>query len=389
MNSDAKLTAGAPRAPVLLSPLRALLTCFLLMLSSAAWAKTVTDIDGNRVEIPDHPQRIVLGESRMLYTLALLEPGDPFQHIVAWPQDLKKYDSQTWNSFARQFPQMLKIPSLGSGGPNAINPEQILALQPDVVILPSLARYDDADLRLVTMLKAAHIPVVKIDLRVHLLKNTRRSVEIFGEVLNQQARAQAFNRFYDQHMQVIRERLARYQGAKPSVLLQLHLGRRNECCVTAINGSLGELLNAAGGDNIASKTQHGVFGRLSEESVIAAQPEYYFATGFGDNASQGLLKLGPEVAHKTVLSSFKQLTAQQNGLRELTAVKNGHSAVIWMNFYLSPWHIAATEFMAKTLYPQLFTDIDPENTLQQIFHDFLPIPYSGTYFTPIPPANNK
>lgn len=385
MNFDSIVTTGARRAPALL----ALLLLLQLALTSNAWAKTITDIDGNRVAIPDHPQRIILGESRMLYTLALLEPGDPFQHIVAWPQDLKKYDSQTWNSFARRFPQMLKIPSLGSGGPNAINPEQILALKPDVVILPSLARYDDADLRLVTMLKAAHIPVVKIDLRVHLLKNTRRSVEIFGEVLNQQARAQAFNRFYDKHMQVIDERLAGYHGSKPSVLLQLHLGRRNECCVTAINGSLGELLNAAGGDNIASKTQHGVFGRLTEEKVIAAQPDYYFATGFADNASQGLLKLGPDVAAETVLTSFKQLTAQQNGLRELTALRNGHAAVIWMNFYLSPWHIAATEFMAKTLYPQLFTDVEPEQTLQQIFRDFLPIPYSGTYFRIIPVTHNK
>lgn len=384
MSSDSVVKAGARRAPSLWGPMLIVLACFLLVLSSAALAKTVTDIDGNQVDIPDHPQRILLGESRMLYTLALLEPGNPFQHIVAWPQDLKKYDSQTWNSFARQFPQMLKIPSLGSGGPNAINPEQILALKPDVVILPSLARYDDADLRLVSMLKAAHIPVVKIDLRVHLLKNTRRSVEIFGEVLNQQARAQAFNRFYDAHMQVIRDRLASYHGAKPSVLLQLHLGRRNECCVTAVNGSLGELLNAAGGDNIAAKTQHGVFGRLSEEMVIAAQPDYYFATGFGDNEAQGLLKLGPEVALPAVQSSFAQLTSQQNGLRELAALRNGHSAVIWMNFYLSPWHIAATEFMAKTLYPQLFADVEPEQTLKQIFHDFLPIPYSGTYFTQIP-----
>ncbi|ORM62846.1 hypothetical protein HA45_16320 [Pantoea rodasii] len=368
----------------MLGPFLRVLACFLLVLSSAALAKNVTDIDGNQVEIPDHPQRIVLGESRMLYTLAMLEPGNPFQHIVAWPQDLKKYDSQTWNSFARQFPQMLKIPSLGSGGPNAINPEQILSLKPDVVILPSLARYDDADLRLVSMLKAAHIPVVKVDLRVHLLKNTRRSVEIFGEVLNQQARAQAFNRFYDAHMQVIRERLARYEGPKPSVLLQLHLGRRNECCVTAVNGSLGELLNAAGGANIAAQTQHGVFGRLSEEMVIAAQPDYYFATGFGDSHAQGLLKLGPEVEAPDVQSSFTQLTSQQNGLRELNALRNGHSAVIWMNFYLSPWHIAATEFMAKTLYPQLFADVEPEQTLKQIFHDFLPIPYSGTYFMQIP-----
>jgi iron complex transport system substrate-binding protein len=36
--------------------------------------------------------------------------------------------------------------------------------------------------------------------------------------------------------------------------------------------------------------------------------------------------------------------------------------------------------MAKTLYPELFADIEPEHTLKQIFHDYLPIPYSGTFF---------
>jgi len=105
----------------------------LLAFSTSALARVITDIDGNRVEIPDNPQRIVLGESRMLYTLALLAPDDPFRHIVGWPRDLQKYDSQTWNSFAQRFPQMLNIPTLGSGGPQAINPEQILALRPDVV----------------------------------------------------------------------------------------------------------------------------------------------------------------------------------------------------------------------------------------------------------------
>lgn len=384
MNSESDITAGAQRRPALAGPVLFVLACFLLVLSTAALARTLTDIDGHQVTIPDRPQRIVLGESRMLYTLALLVPDNPLQHIVAWPQDLKKYDSQTWNMFARQFPQMLNIPALGSGGPNAINPEQILALKPDVVILPSLARYDDADRRLVATLNAAHIPVVKIDLRVHLLKNTPRSVEILGDVFNQQARAQAFNRFYAAHMAVIHQRLEHYKGAKPSVLLQLHLGRRNECCVTAINGSLGELLNAAGGDNIARATQQGVFGRLSEEQVIAAQPDVYFATGFGNNDAQGLLKLGPDIAPDAVVESFTRLTSQQNGLRELNALRNGHAAAIWMNFYLSPWHIAATEFMAKTLYPQLFADIEPEQTLRQLFRDFLPIPYSGTYFMMLP-----
>jgi iron complex transport system substrate-binding protein len=354
---------------------------FMLLLTGfGVQARTVIDIDGNHVDIPDNPQRIVLGESRMLYTLALLETGDPVRRIVGWPLDLKKYDSQTWDIFAQRFPHILTIPSLGLGGTNDMNPEKVLALKPDLVILPSLARYDDADLRLKEMLNAAHIPIVKIDLRVHLLKNTTRSVSILGEVLNQTARAQAFNHFYDTHMQVIHDRLAAYSGHKPTVLLQLHLGRRNECCVTAVKGSLGELLNFAGGDNIASKTVQGVFGQLNEETVIMAQPEVYFATGAGSPDDQNDLKLGPAISPEMAQQSLWELTARQNGLRELKALHNGRTGMIWHNFYLSPWHVAATEFMAKTLYPDVFADIEPEQTLKQIFHDYLPIPYTGTYF---------
>lgn len=364
----------------------ALLLIAGVLLSPILSAKTLIDIDGNKVTIPDRPQRIILGESRMLYTLALLAPDNPLQHIAGWPRDLLKYDAQMWRRFEQRYPQINTIPSLGSGGPAAINPEQIVALNPDVVILPSLARYDDADARLLTVLKAANIPVVKVDLRVQLLKNTPRSVEILGEVLNQPARAAAFNRFYQTHMNVIATRLAKYHGPRPSVLLQLHLGRRNECCVTAITGSLGELLQFAGGKNIAAKTLHGVYGRLSEESVIAAQPDYYFATGFSDNRSTGLLKMGPEVAPAAALNSFHQLTDQQKALRGLTALHNGQAGAFWMNFYLSPWHVVAAEFMAKALYPQLFADLNPQQTLETLFHDFLALPADGTWFIQVPSA---
>ena len=374
------------------NPLPNLLHCTLLLLSLTcltppAGARTLTDITGQRVSVPDHPQRIVLGESRMLYSVALLTSGNPLQHIVGWPQDLKKYDPQTWEIFVRHFPQMLNIPGLGLDGVNDINPEQVIALKPDLVILPQLARNNDAGQQLERMLKAAHIPVLKIDTRVQLLKNSERSMTLLGEVFNQPQRAADFNRFYRSHMQRIASRLASYHGPKPTVLLQLHLGRRSECCVTAVNGSLGELLRFAGGDNIASRQVKGVFGRLSEEQVIAAQPDYYFATGNGAPGESGALTLGPAVTAAQTRQSLLTLTRQQNGLKQLSALRNGEAGALWHNFYLSPWHVVATEFFATTLYPQLFRDVDPEQTLKQMFHDFLPIPYSGSYLYRLAPAD--
>lgn len=85
-------------------------------------------------------QRIVLGESRMLYNITLLTPGNPLQPIVGWPQ---------------------------------------------------LARNSEGGLQL----EATNIPVLKVNLRVKLLKNRERSMTLPGEVFTQPQRADDFNRF--------------------------------------------------------------------------------------------------------------------------------------------------------------------------------------------------
>ncbi|EIS21763.1 periplasmic binding family protein, partial [Yersinia pestis PY-52] len=250
-----------------------------LLCTWAVSAKTITDITGQRIEIPDNPQRIVLGESRMLYTLALLEPGYPAARVVGWPLDLKKYDPQSWALYTDKFPQMTHIPALGSTGLRDINPEKVLELAPDLVILPVLAKTTHEEIALISLLKQAHIPVIRVDLRVDLLNHTIPSLRLLGEALNRQDRAEAFISLYQSHMDRIHQRIAAYQGPHPSVLLQLHLGRGDECCTTTLKGNLGQLLEFAGGNNIAAAQVKGVFGQLSEEYVLARSPEIYIATG--------------------------------------------------------------------------------------------------------------
>ncbi|MDU4093719.1 MAG: hypothetical protein E7H57_10675, partial [Pantoea sp.] len=91
------------------------LLLLLLLLSYSLFARQVIDITGTSVTVPDRPQRIILGESRMLYTLALLQPGYPAAHIAGWPGDLAKYDTQSWQQYVQRFPQIAQIPLLGSG----------------------------------------------------------------------------------------------------------------------------------------------------------------------------------------------------------------------------------------------------------------------------------
>lgn len=362
--------------------LKTALLALLMLGSVAAPAKTVTDILNRRVTVPENPQRIVVGESRMIYTLALVEEGNPTRRIVGWPADLKKYDAQTWARYAAAFPSMADIPLIGNASYGRVSVEKVIALQPDLVILPVYAKRETQHDAVEQQLTAAGIPVIYIDTRVDLLHNTVPSLRLLGEVLNDQPKAARFITFYQQHMQHIADRLAAANPPKPRVMLQLHLGRRESCCTTVSHGNLADLLAFAGGDNIAAGRFGSVYGELNPEAVIAANPDIYVATGLGGAQA---LQLGPEVKAESARRTFRTALAQQPILSQLTAIKEGKTLAVWHNFYLSPWHLLDVELFAKRFHPALFHDLDPQETLDEMNRLFLPVPETGTYWTTTEP----
>ncbi|MGT3244166.1 ABC transporter substrate-binding protein [Yersinia enterocolitica] len=366
-----------------------LLVFCLLSFTLTSQAKSVTDILGRQVIVPDNPQRIILGESRMLYTLALLEPGNPAQRVIGWPADLERFDAQSWQLYSQKFPEIAKISIIGSGNIRQINVERLIQLQPDLIILPRFARAEGDDGTLAGLTKAG-IPVIYVDLRVDLLKHTVPSIKLLGEVLNRQARAEQFIIFYQQHMQIIQQRLANYQGRKPTVMLHLHLGRRESCCTTASKGNLGDLIAFAGGDNIAVSRINTVYGELNPENVLQANPDIYIATGMAGPTGKRFssLQLGPLVNAEQAQHSFQQVLSEQPILSHLNAVTQGRAYSIWHNFYLSPYHVVAVEMFAKVFYPDLFADINPQQTFQQLYQQFLPLPFSGIYWSQLENENN-
>lgn len=353
----------------------------LLLASSVVQAKTVTDILQRHVAIPDNPQRIVVGEGRMIYTLALVEEGNPVKRVVGWPGDLQRLDRQTWDRYTTAFPAIKTIPVIGNANYSQISVEKIIALRPDLVILPVYAKQASNHDSFQQQLTDAGIPVIYIDTRVEQLKNTVPSLKILGEALNDQAKAQRFIAFYQQHMNLIRDRLQQAKPVRPSVMLQLHIGRREVCCTTVGHGNMADLLAFAGGDNIAAGRFSSVFGQISPESVIAANPQVYVVTGMGGAEQSGQLQLGPQVNPMQAQQSFAQALQRETLLSSLPAIRNGRAIAVWHNFYMSPWHLLDVEIFAKAFHPELFSDLDPQKTLEEMNREFLPIPEKGTYWT--------
>jgi iron complex transport system substrate-binding protein len=96
---------------------------------------TVTDIAGRTVEVDKDPDHIVLGEGRIIYSLALLDNKNPFERVVGWKDDMINYDPDAWNKYKAAFPEATDIARLGSPYSDEWNLESVITLDADVVFM--------------------------------------------------------------------------------------------------------------------------------------------------------------------------------------------------------------------------------------------------------------
>src|SRR5471030_338474 len=371
----------------------ATLSVVLGLFSAESLAVTVTDIAGRTVTVPDNVQRIVLGEGRLFYAVSLLEGQKPFDRIVGWQGDFRKLDTQTYAVYRAKFPQVDNIPLIGTTTADSISPETVLTLRPDIAIFGLAGHGPGKSSALVGQLEKAGVPVVFVDFRTSPLKNTLPSMELLGKVLNREKQAQDYIAFYQNKIKRVTNVTGKIAPEnKPKVFIELRASTTYECCCSAGNGNMGDFIDLAGGDNIAKPLLPGPLGLVNLEKVIATQPDIYIASGGSapqkaadndsvvENKPPTSLTLGAQVTPSQAQASLTPLL-QRKGISTLKAVEEGHSFGIWHNYYNSPYNVLAVQTFAKWFYPQQFADLDPEQTMKQMYKQFLAVEPSGTYWT--------
>lgn len=338
-------------------------------------AGEVTDILGRKVNVPDHVERIVLGESRLSHVLGLLDRDNPFAHVVGWQNDLRKLDPHTFEALKQKFPAIADIPLIGQASEVSVNVETILNLKPDLVIFSVAGEGPKAKSPIADTLAQAGIAVVYVDFRVSPVVNTPKSIELIGQAIGREAEAKAFSDFYAQHLDRITSRVsALKEEQKPAVFAELLAGVWQAPGHTTGNGGLGQFITTVGGRNIASAIVPGAIGDVSVEYVLKANPDVYVVTG---NREPGLV-LGAGVGEDEAKASLNKVLERPE-FRELRAVKDGKAYGLWHDFYNSPYNIVAIEALAKWIHPDLFKDIDPAKTQEELYGTFTTIGADGTY----------
>ena len=167
----------------------------------------LTDVAGRTVTIDMPVERVILGEGRQIYIVAALQPGNPFQRIIGWRDDLRRADADTYIKYKEIFPELADIAEFGSPTSGEFSVEQAIALQADVVTLNlgSLERATEAGM--IDQLEEVGIPVVVIDFRQEPLENTVPSTILLGRLFGQEERAQEIVDFYLQQVNLVYSRI--------------------------------------------------------------------------------------------------------------------------------------------------------------------------------------
>lgn len=341
----------------------------------------ITDIAGRDVVLTQAAQRFVMSEGRYVVPLSIVRPENPVAGLVGLMSNIGLANPQLEEQVFTRFPEAKNIANFGGRAENSVSVERIIDLAPEVAIFGLQDHGPGSrNAELLTQLDAAGIKVVFIDFRMDPLKNTRRSIEILGQIFAQEENAQAYIAYYQQKLDQITETVAQLE-TRPSVFFQAHAGRF-DCCVAFADGMLGPFIEAAGGNNIADAVAPGPTSVHTEEFLLTQDPDIWITSASGTisdyQAGKKPVALGFGMTTETAqisLASFLDKPAFQ----ALTAVKQGRAYAIWHNYYNSPLNIVALEAFAKWIHPDAFSDLSPEQSMQEIQQKFTQFDIKGIY----------
>ncbi len=354
-----------------------------------AWAEgtlTVTDLVGRTVELPHNPQRVILGEGRLLYATSILDRDDPVERLAGWAEDMIINDPGTYRAFRAAFPHLEDLPRFANAYAADFSAELAISLEADLIILPLGGYYRAVDGNLLATLEAAEIPTIFVDLREDMLENTAPTMALLGRIFDREEVAQRFNDFYLRETRKVTMPATRIAPKdRPLVIMERAQGIGTSCCNTYGAGNLGRLVDVAGGNNWGSSRFPGTGGEISLETILAEDPPVIIGTGADWSEARPestAVRFGYELSADQARTELARL-ATRPGWEELQAVTSGNFHSVWHQFYTGPLHLVALQLFATWLHPDepAFAEVDPEATMRTFHEEFLPIPYTGVFWT--------
>ena len=334
----------------------------------------VTDLKGRTVTLPANIERVVVTFNLEEYLAVTGEAG--VDKLVGWSHKYwKGRRDDAYNAYTKALPALESIPDVGYNGDISI--EAIISLQPDVVLASATGANYNALEPAFDLLHQAGIEVVFFNFHKQTIETHQQSIQLIGKVMGQEERAAELALLYEEQMNLVYDRLKDLADEdRPSVYMEFSRGP------SVIGNSWSEQMWGAqirecGGVNIAAG-QEGASVDVPAEQVLAANPDFIIMSGClqSDDTDNVVMGYG---ADRELAREHLEAYKSRDGWSSLNAVKNNNMGAIYHDLSRHIFDFAGAQFLAKTLHPDLFADIDPEANLAKFFSDYMPVELDGVW----------
>jgi iron complex transport system substrate-binding protein len=311
---------------------------------SEAATLALTDALGREVTLQKVPQKIVV-VGKALFTIVnamYLFPEAP-KRIFAMG-DLGQISKAEF--YALVDPTYKEKVKLGT----EVNAEQVAALQPDVVLMKSYLAES-----LGKPIEQLGIPVVYLDLESPDVYS--KDIYNLGILLNDTKHAEKVNHFYKSKLELVRNQVKNVQD-KPTALVLYYNEKDGNIAfnVPPLNWIQTVMIDNAAAVPVWKDANLGKgWTKVSFEQIAAWNPEYIFVVAYFNDIDKVL----------------EQLKADSRW-QALSAYKDGHMYGFPIDFV--SWDQADTRWIlgqmwvAKTIHPDLFKDIDLTNEVTEFYN---------------------
>ncbi len=321
--------------------------------------RKVVDMTGVEVTLPAEVKTIANcwpSSNQIMITLGTTAKQPAYFSVL-------KTESFSWMQIVN--PAIKEKPAFGSG--NTVTAEHLLALDPDVVIT---ANAKDAE-------AFRNAGLTAMCMMFNNYEGLRESVLKTGEAIGGDAatRAQAYAAYLDQNIKLVQDRLAdvKVEGRPTVYYLDGQSGKTPYS--TGGSGTMQEeWINMAGGKLATSEILQGMTKEITPEQLLRLDPDIIVVGGLNQ------------------ATAYEALMADKN-LAGLKALKEKHVYRIPQGTF--QWDRFGSEsalqvvWMAKTLYPDKFKDVDMKQMTINFYKNYLGYDLSSEYADAILSGKNS
>lgn len=346
--------------------------------ANAAFAdtRTITDVLDREVTLNLPAERVFLG---FYYPDYIAVGGtEGFDKVVGFSREVwEVWTPAQWDLFRKAMPELNDLADVGEVEAGTFSIEKLLSLNPEVAVLADWqyqALGPDVD-----RIEEAGIKVVVVDYNAETVERHSLSTRLFGEITGKTERAEELVKVYTDSINDVQARIAAAGREKPRFYVEFANAGPAEYSFTYGKNMWGALADLAGADNIAAPFVEW-WGPMNPEQVLAAKPEVVLLAGRERELERNAeaLVMGVNIERAEAQRRLKGYTGRA-GWAELPAVQDGRVFGVYQGASRTIADYTMVQYIAKTLYPDLFEDLDPDAAYIDFHRKYLPVVPEGTF----------